>query len=91
MRGDTRSKKRNPGPSGPGGCQTQVFVFQDFGSSGGVAVTLTEDGAGEYRALLPRGAARPTIVTHAGIFRMSVPMYLAALGEVVSVRVTPMA
>ena len=70
---------------------TRVFRFQDFGSGDGVAVTLTEDGAGEYRALLPRGAARPTVVTHAGVFPMSVPMHFEALGEVVSVRVTPMA
>ena len=70
---------------------TQVFVFQDSGDTGGVAVTLTEDGAGEYRALLPRDAARPTIVAHASIFQVSVPMHFAALVEVVSVRVTPMA
>ena len=66
---------------------TRVFRFQDFGSADGVAVMLIEDHAGEYRALLPRDAAQPTVVTHAGIFSMSVPMHFEALGEVVPVRV----
>ena len=66
---------------------TRMIRYQDFGASDGAAIELVEDSAGEYRASLPRGAEAPRIVTHAGIFSMSVPIHFAALGEVVPVRV----
>ena len=65
----------------------RMIRYQDFGASDGIAVQLIADEAGDYRALLLRGEDQPTVITHADIFSMSVPIHFKALGEVVPVRV----